>query len=425
MYCKKTPPCKKPIWGLNKLPCRLGQIVAIVCFVLLLVGTACRGDLLNCVDPLGCAIIRPNEPVKLATLFPTTGEAAPWGQELSRSINLAIQEQGGELFNHNIELITLNSACDTDKSQQALQTLEEEPTLLAILGPLCSDVATAVLPIVQRNNWLMISPASSLPALTENQPELAFFRTAPNHLHQATVAAHFAYETLEMRQAAVFQDETDFNNLLAQQFSQTFTELGGVINFQATLHVSQNELASLLDELSPNPPELIYLALFEPEATLLVNRLAENSQLKRAALIGGDSLLTPSFASGVGEAANGMYLTNPLFAETEYDEFLAQWAIRYDLPPTSHTAAYAYDAVGLLLSAIKETAVVGQNGSLVIGRAALRERLAASQDFASLSGALHCQPNGECGPTIYGVYQLNTAVFNNTWPPPLVWQFNQ
>lgn len=227
-----------------------------------------------------------------------------------------------------------------------------------------------------------------------------------------------------MRQAAVFQDQTDFNNLLAQQFSQTFTELGGVVSFQATLQVGQTDVASLLDEISPNPPELIYLALFEPEANLLINRLAENSQLSQAVLVGGDSLLTRSFASRAGEAAAGMYLTNPALNQDAYDDFLAEWALRYDAPPTSTAGAYAYDAARLLFAAIEDTAVVGQNGSLVIGRMALRESLAASQGIDGLTGILNCQTNGECSAATYGVYELDTAVRNNTWPPPLVWQFN-
>ena len=91
-------------------------------------------------------------------------------------------------------------------------------------------VAQAVLPTVRRNNWVLISPASTAPFLTENQTSLAFFRTVPTHLQQATAAAHFAYEELGVRQTAVFQDNTEFNNLLAQQFSDTFTGLGGTVS---------------------------------------------------------------------------------------------------------------------------------------------------------------------------------------------------
>lgn len=424
MCCKKTQWCKKRIWALNKLPGRFGWLV--FCFMLILAVTACRGDTINCDDPLGCAIIRPNSPLRLATLLPTSGDTAVWGQELTRAINLAVLEQGSELLGHDIELIPLDSACDADTGRQALQSLTVEPTLLGIIGPACSDVATAVLPTVRRNNWLLISPASSLPNLTENQSELAFFRTVPNHLYQATVAAHFAYEELGLRQAAVFQDETDYNSLLAQQFSDTFSELGGVVSYQGLLQVSQTELTGMVDEIASNPPELIYLALFEPEANLLLNRLAENRRLNQTVLVGADSLFTTTFANQFGAAATGIFLTSPIFDSEVYNLFLAQWTIRYQTPPTSPTAAYAYDATKLLLAAIEDVAQVGQNGSLVIGHAALRARLAASQDVTGLAGTLHCEANGECAAQAYGVYELDTAVLSTaTWPSPLVWKFNE
>jgi branched-chain amino acid transport system substrate-binding protein len=409
---------------LSKHLLRIGFATFWVALVLLT--TACRGDTINCEDPLGCVILRPNAPVRLATLLPTSGETAVWGQELSLSINLAVLEHGGELLGHDIELIPLDSACDAEIGLQAMQGLIAEPTLLGIIGPACSDVATAVLPIVRRNDWLMISPASSLPSLTENQSELAFFRTVPNHLYQATAAAHFAYEQLGLRQAAVFQDETDYNGLLAQQFSESFSELGGIVTYRGILQVSQTELTGMLDEISTNPPEFIYMALFQPEANLFINRLTENSLFNQATLVGGDSLFTSVFANQIGAAATGMFITSPAFISEAYDAFLAQWTIHYDTPPTSPTAAYAYDATKLMIAAIEAVAQMGQNGSLVVGRSALRAYLATSQDVAGLAGMLHCEPTGECAAQTYGVYELDTAVLTTaTWPPPLVWQYNE
>ncbi len=421
MCCKKTPRCKKRIWALSNRRLRFSLVIFYLGIVLL--AAACRTDTLNCDDPLGCVIVRPNSPLRFATLLPTSGDTAVWGQELSQAITLAITAQGDQLLDHEIELVALDSACNAEIGRQSVQSLAADMTLVGIIGPACSDVATAVLPAVRLNDWLLISPASSLPSLTADQRELAFFRTVPNHLHQAIVAAHFAYEEVGARQAAVFQDETSYNNLLAQQFTETFTELGGTVSYQGILQVSQTELTGALDEISANPPDLIYLALFEHEANLLISRLAENSRLNGVMLVGEDSLLTNSFANRVGEAANGMTLTGPLLAGDAYDAFLADWVNRYPTPPTSPTAAYAYDAVRLLFAAVEKTALVGQNGLLVIGRSALRDNLAAS-GLEGLTGTLNCTATGECGAAAYGVYELDTAVLsNNTWPPPLVWQF--
>lgn len=391
--------------------------------VLLGLVAACRVDPIDCDDPLGCVVIRPGNPVQVVTLLPVSGETAVWGQELSRGVNLALSSRGGELLNHDIELIPLDSGCDPATGVAALQSLEETEQVLAVIGPACSEVAEAVLPLVRNNDWLLISPAATLPSLTENPPDDAFFRTVPNHVHQATVAAIFAYEQLGVRETAVIQDDSPFNSLLAQQFSNTFTQLGGTIRYQASLALGQPDVATLLAEISNSPPELFYLALFEPEGNLVVNRLAEISGLNRSMVLGTDSLRTPHFAGQIGELPAQVYATGPTFAGEAYDTFQAIWLSRYETLPTSPAPAYASDATQLLLDAIEDVTVVGQNGALVIGRQALRQRLAATET-AGLTGSLHCTASGDCAAATYGVYELDTAVRNNAfWPPPLVWQY--
>ena len=247
--------------------------------------------------------------------------------------------------------------------------------------------------------------------------------TAPNHLHQAIVAAHFAYEQLGVRETAVFRDSSEFNKLLDQQFSNTFNQLGGSVIYQGSVVPGQPDVATLLADAANSAPELIYLALFEPEGNLVLNRLAESSSLNRAIVLGADSLSSADFAEQIGELPAEIYVTGPALSGTAYDSFQAVWLSRYETLPTSPAPAYAYDATQLLLTAIEEVAVMGQNGALIVGRGALRQRLAASE-AAGLTGTLRCTASGDCFATRYGVYELDTAVRNDAfWPPPLIWQY--
>ncbi|WP_420629157.1 branched-chain amino acid ABC transporter substrate-binding protein [Candidatus Leptofilum sp.] len=395
-----------------------------LCLGLLWLVIGCQTDPIQCEDALGCAVVRPGSPIQLVTLLPTSGETAVWGQELTRGINLALSNRGGELLDHNIELLLLDSGCDPDVGLEAVQTLDEESDLVGIIGPACSDVATAVLPTVRRNDWLLISPASTAPSLTANAPNLAFFRTIPSHLHQATVAAHFAYEELGVRETAVFFDSSEFNSLLAQQFAETFTQLGGNVIYRGTLTLGQPDVANLLTEAADSSPELIYLALFEPEGTLIVNQLANNNSLNRSVLLGSDSLRTTQFAGQLGDFSTTIYVTGPSLSGSAYDNFEAAWVNRYETLPTNAAPAYAYDATQLLLTAIEEVAIAGQNGSLIIGREALRQHL-TTLELAGLTGNLRCTPTGDCAASTYGVYELDTAVRTDAfWPPPLIWQFD-
>ena len=391
---------------------------------LLFLAAACRADPVRCDDdPLGCAVIRPGNPIQIVTLLPMSGDTAVWGQELSRGINLALSSRGGEVLNHDIELIPVDSGCDTAVGLESIQNLDEAAPIVAIIGPACSQVAEAVLPTVRRNDWLLISPASTAPTLTQDPPDDAFFRTVPNHLHQATVAATFAIEELGMTEAAVLQDNSSFNSLLAQQFRETFVQLGGSIVYQGNLAQGQPDLDSLLTDTAASKPQLIYLALFEAEGNLVLNRMVENNDLTRTIVLGADALRTNHFAKQIGDLPTEIYVTGPALSGPAYDSFQAVWLNRYEALPTSPAPAYAYDATQLLLTAIEEVGVMAQNGVLVIRRGALRDWLATAE-MPGLTGTLRCNPTGDCAASVYGVYELDTAVRNSAfWPPPLVWQY--
>lgn len=119
-------------------------------------------------------------------------------------------------------------------------------------------------------------------------------------------------------------------------------------------------------------------------------------------------------------------LTSPALTSSAYSNFLADWASRYDTPPTSPAPAYAYDAAQLLLTAIEDVAIVGETGALVIGRNALRLQLGADDGLMGLTGRLQCDNAGECAAPNYGVYALDADVISDqSWPPPLIWQFEE
>ena len=152
--------------------------------------------------------------------------------------------------------------------------------------------------------------------------------------------------------------------------------------------------------------------------------MSEINRLRQVTLLGADTLLTSSVAIGSSAATADLFVTGPAIPEDAYQTFVDRWAIRYEAELTTPAPTYAYDATKLLLDAIEDVAVVGETGTLVIGRAALRERLAATDGTIGLTGSLRCNPTGECAATGHGVYELDTAVRTNTaWPPPLVWQF--
>jgi branched-chain amino acid transport system substrate-binding protein len=85
--------------------------------------------------------------------------------------------------------------------------------------------------------------------------------------------------------------------------------------------------------------------------------------------------------------------------------------------PISIFHAHAYDAMMLLLDAITEVAVVDPDGTLHIGRQALRDALYAVENYPGLTGNLTCTDTGDCGAGLIAVYQYHVGQF----PPERIW----
>jgi len=71
--------------------------------------------------------------------------------------------------------------------------------------------------------------------------------------------------------------------------------------------------------------------------------------------------------------------------------------------------AHAYDAANIIFAAIEKVAVVDADGTVHIGRLALREAIYATKNFQGITGNLSCSTSGDCGAPVIAVYQITSS----------------
>ena len=112
-----------------------------------------------------------------------------------------------------------------------------------------------------------------------------------------------------------------------------------------------------------------------------------------------------------------------------YEEVLAQWYEEYGSPPPSGYHAHAYDATNLLLDALESVAEFQDDGSIVFGRQAIRDAIAATEDYPGLTGRLTCREDSPFAGRLFAGTALacfkitRLKVFDDNWPPPVAWNF--
>jgi len=100
-----------------------------------------------------------------------------------------------------------------------------------------------------------------------------------------------------------------------------------------------------------------------------------------------------------------------------YNAFVAKYEAKFGSKPISIFHAHAYDAFNIIAAALEKVAVKNTDNSLVIGRQALRDAVAATKDFKGLTGILTCTPTGDCANPTIGVYEYHKGAY----PPELIW----
>jgi branched-chain amino acid transport system substrate-binding protein len=121
-----------------------------------------------------------------------------------------------------------------------------------------------------------------------------------------------------------------------------------------------------------------------------------------------------------------MYLSGPYVSGEVYDSFLQKWETKFGGVPPSGFHAFAYDGANILLDAIAAVATQDADGTLHIGRQALRDYITNLSGFNGLTGTLSCGDKegnkGDCATgEALGVFQVGEEELNGNWPPPVTW----
>jgi branched-chain amino acid transport system substrate-binding protein len=415
---------------------RLFALLAVLIVASMML-TACGGGAkFECTDAIGCVDIAPDEPVHIAYMLTISGATAFLGEDSKGAVEIAIDDRGGKLVGHDILLTGEDSLCSAEGGQTAATKLASDPTILGVIGSNCSSAATAAMPTISTAGLVMLSPSNTAPALTLEgetwQP--GYFRICHTDLFQGSVAAEFAYNELGARTAATIHDGSPYADQLQQVFAGRFQELGGTITFQGAVNVGDTDMRTVLTSVAADSPDILYYPIFEPEGPFITAQSSEIAGLENTILMGADGLLSDSFPENAGPNVVGMYLSGPYVSGASYDEFLAKWDAKFGGVPPSGFHAFAYDGTNILLDAIEKVAVVDDDGTVHVGRQALRDAITATTDYTGLTGKLNCADDdysafgianashGDCATGgALGIFEITQAELDGNWPPPVVY----
>jgi branched-chain amino acid transport system substrate-binding protein len=367
----------------------------------------------KCEDPMGVIKIKKGDPIHIANWMVVAGPDASLGTDTKRGVEIAIDDVGGKVMGHPIKLSTQDTGCNAEGGQAAATKLASDPTIVAAVGSNCSSEARPGAPILWKAGIATVSPSNTAPYLTDPKrgPEYeGYLRTAHNDKVQGAVAAEFAIKKLGVKKAATIHDGSVYAEQLQGVFAETFKKMGGTITAQEAVAPTDTDMRPVLTKIATGKPEFIYYPIFIAAGGHITRQVKEVSGLEKAYLMGADGIFSPDFYKAAGDTAIGMYHSSPDFSAfaAGYKDFLAKHQKKYGEKPLAPFHAHGYDAAMIIFAAIKKVGKVGPDGTLCIGRKALRDALYATKDFKGLTGNLTCNKFGDCADPRIAVY-ITTA----------------
>ena len=401
--------------------------------MLLLAGlgaTALADD--GCGDPLGCIEIAPGEEIQFGGMLNLSGPTTR--VDVVDAIELAVLARDGKLLGRDIAFIWEDSACSEEIARDVARQMADRPAIVGIIGTNCSLAAKGALPVISEAGMLMLSPSNTSPLLTNADQDAGglyqpgYFRTAHNDLFQGDLSARFAVSVLGAATVATIDDGDPYTKGLASAMAATFTGLGGEVVFQGEVSKGATDVSEIISAIAESGAELVFFPLFEAEMRLVIQAMAEAPGLEDSIMLTAESGYSSEFSQTAGEAAIGLYVAAPHVSGPAYEAFLQTWRDEIgEVGPAGSSHAHGYDAANLLFEAVAKAAEERDDGTLIIGRGALREALAATENFDGLTGSLTCQDEspyaGDCATgEALAIFQLTAAeILDGHWPPPAVW----
>ncbi|GAB4503960.1 MAG: hypothetical protein Fur0043_09530 [Anaerolineales bacterium] len=338
----------------------------------------------ECNDGLGCIDIAPGESVRIASLLEFSGNLAGLSTATQEGVDAAIRDFG-TIGEHSIQVTRFDGGCNEEMGANAALNITADPQIAGVVGTLCSASAQSAQTILSDAAYVMVSPGNTRTSFTYSDHRPGYFRVSTPDVYQAQYMAEFAYNQLGTRQMVIYFAEGEYGKTLAASFAERFVDLGGRIAYSESVPVGQSEFSAQMYDVVSSKAEAIYMPLFAVEAGIFTGYAREFGV--EGPLLGAEVLNSPDFFQYAGSASENVYFTD------------------VDPSVVANPFAYGYDATYLLLEAISRIAITEADGTLNIGRQAVRDAL-YDTSLNGKTGPLACDAKGDCGHAAIVVYRI-------------------
>jgi len=340
-------------------------------------------------DEWGEVVIPKDTPIKIGMGTVLSGGYANFGIDIKNGAEMALVEKG-EILGHKLILEPGDDQCEGAPSVALAEKWSNDPTMVGVLGYMCSSGTIAASDVHNKYKQIEISASATGQDVTARGNPI-IFRICWNDKVQGKVAADFVLKN-KWTKAALIHDKSTYGQGLVEVFKETFTKGGGKVLAYEALTRGDKDFSPILTKIKPLNPEVVNFGGMVTEGTLLIRQMRRMGI--KSKFVGYEGVYSQKdFIDASGKAAIGAFAT---YSKTPETEIFAEWQKKFQAkygPPVAY-APHAYDSAKVLLMAVEKVAQKQGDGSLVIGKKTLRDAVSATK-YDGITGPVSFDQYGD------------------------------
>ncbi len=290
-------------------------------------------------------------PLVIGNLNSFTGSLAEFGPPLRNSVALAADHvnAAGGIQGGSMVVISRDTGVNPVQGVDATRALIDVENAVAIVGALSSGVTIAAAEaVVVPNERIIISGASTAPAISTLDDNDFVFRTAVSDAAQGIVLANLAWRE-GYRTAGVMYVNNAYGEGLTDQFEKTFSELGGSVISRVPHEDTQPTYNSELEKATEGDPDVLVTVSYTGQAQVYIREALEGGYADTFLFV--DGVKGPEWIDAIDawdelEGTLGTVQGGP--GRPEKDAFLSSYTAAFGFPPSHPFMGEHYDAAVLV-----------------------------------------------------------------------------
>jgi len=328
---------------------------------------------------------------------PLSGDNAQLGINEENAVQLAVdQANASNSFGFKVALVKSDDVGDPAKAPAAATTLQQDASILGVIGPSFSGATKAVGASYDAAGLVLISPSATNPTLTSAGFKSFHRVVPPDSLEGKEAGDWLASKATTTKKVFVIDDLSDYGKGAADAV-QDELKAKGITAERQGVDAKTTDYSVIAQKVAASKDDAVFYGGYDTQAAQLAKAL------KAAGYAGitmtGNGGKSSKFTDGAGAAGDGWYFSCGCLDATvapQAKDFNDAYVKAFNTPPSTYSPE-AYDATNALLTAIKAAGASPTRKSVWDAVNAL--------DYKGITTQIKFESNGEVSAQVINLYQ--------------------